>query len=344
MDLMNSVVNAVENGWVPDSLVRRGAAKLSKGRLEADHSAAAEQVIADLRCGPIATHTDEANDQHYELPAVFFKKCLGPRLKYSCAYFDDSTASLAEAEEAMLAQYIERAGLQDGQRILELGCGWGSLSLYMAEKLPNSQIVVVSNSHSQREFIQARAHHAGFHNLTVITANMLDFDPSNHQQAALFDRVVSIEMFEHMHNYAELLRRVSTWLQPDGALFVHIFCHRSLVYKYVAEGSSNWMARYFFTGGTMPSYSLFEHFDEHMTVVDKTWFSGQHYEKTANAWLENMDGVKDELMPVFKATYGDDHKKWWQRWRMFHIGVAEMFGYDQGRQWGVGHFLLRPVK
>lgn len=344
MDLMNGVVNAVESGWVPDVLVRKGAAQLSKGRLKADHSSAAAQVIDDLRNGPIATHTDEANDQHYELPAAFFERCLGPRLKYSCAYYDLETSSLAAAEEAMLAQYMERANLQDGQRILELGCGWGSLSLYMAEKLPSSEIVVVSNSNSQREFIQNKAFRLGFHNLTVITANMLDFDPANHEQAAPFDRVISIEMFEHMHNYAELLRRVSTWLTPEGALFVHIFCHRTLFYKYVAEGSSNWMAKYFFTGGTMPSFSLFERFDEHMKVVDKTWLSGQHYEKTANAWLRNMDLAKAELMPVFKSTYGGDYKKWWQRWRMFHIGVAEMFGYDQGRQWGVGHFLLRPVK
>lgn len=344
MDLMSTVVNAVENGWVPDVLVRKGAAKLSKGRLEADHSLNADQVLEDLRNGPIATHTDEANDQHYELPAAFFEKCLGPRLKYSCASFDDPKMGLGDAEVAMLEQYLIRAELRDGQRILELGCGWGSLSLFMAEKLPNSEIVVVSNSNSQREYIQARAALFGFFNLTVITANMLDFDPANHQQAAPFDRVVSIEMFEHMHNYAELLRRVSTWLKPDGALFVHIFCHRSLFYKYVAEGSSNWMAKYFFTGGTMPSFDLFERFDDDLKVVKKTWLSGQHYERTANAWLANMDACKAELMPVFEQTYGKDHKKWWQRWRMFHIGVAEMFGYDQGRQWGVGHFLLKPAR
>lgn len=343
MDLMNTVVNAVENGWVPDALVRKGAAKLSKGRLQADHRLAEDKVLEDLRTGPIATHTDEANDQHYELPAAFFEKCLGPRLKYSCAYFADPQTTLGDAEVAMLEKYIERAGLVNGQRILELGCGWGSLSLFMAEKLPESEIVVVSNSNSQREFIQGRAKQAGFTNLTVITANMLDFDPANHEQSAPFDRAISIEMFEHMHNYAELLRRVSTWLKPDGALFVHIFCHRTLFYKYVAEGSSNWMAKYFFTGGTMPSFDLFEHFDEHLKVVEKTWLSGQHYERTANAWLDNMDATKAELMPVFEATYGEDHKKWWQRWRMFHIGVAEMFGYDRGRQWGVGHFLFKPA-
>ncbi|MFT7218948.1 MAG: cyclopropane-fatty-acyl-phospholipid synthase, partial [Candidatus Azotimanducaceae bacterium] len=319
MDMMNAVVNAVEKGWVPDLLVRKGAAHLSKGRLEADHSAASDKVLEGLRTGPIATHTDEANDQHYELPAAFFEKCLGPRLKYSCAYFDSPQVTLGDAEEAMLKQYFEGAGLANGQRILELGCGWGSLSLWMAEEMPQSEIVVVSNSNSQRQYIQAQAEQAGLTNLIVITANMVDFDPADHEQAAQFDRVISIEMFEHMNNYAELLRRVSTWLKPDGALFVHIFCHRHLFYKYVAEGSSNWMAKYFFTGGTMPSFDLFEHFNEHLKVVEKSWLSGQHYERTANAWLDNMDAAKAELMPVFEQTYGEDHKKWWQRWRMFHI-------------------------
>lgn len=334
-------IKAAERGYLPDSLVRYGIRRIVSHRLNEGRDELAEATLkAEMSAGPLALATDEANDQHYELPPEFFVRSLGPRLKYSGALFNSKNTTLAEAEESMLALYLQRGQLKDGQRILELGCGWGSLSLYMAEKLPGAEIISVSNSAPQREYIQQQAKDRGLTNLKIITANMLDFTPANHGEGAGFDRVISIEMFEHMHNYHELLRRISTWLKPDGKMFVHIFCHKNRFYKYEIGGAKNWMAQYFFTGGTMPSYDLFTRFDEHMTQLDSWWVDGTHYQETSEAWLKNMDAVKKTTLPIFKEHYGAEADVWWQRWRFFYMAVAEMFGYKNGSEWGVGHYLL----
>jgi cyclopropane-fatty-acyl-phospholipid synthase len=286
-----------------------------------------------LRASPLAIQTDAANRQHYEVPARFFQLCLGKKLKYSSCYYARGDESLDQAEDAMLALYAERAGLLDGQQVLELGCGWGSLTLWLAQRFPGSRITGVSNSHGQREHILAQARERGLANVEIITCdvNRLELDRR-------FDRIVSIEMFEHMRNYAGLLRKVSSWLTADGALFVHIFCHRELMYPFETEGDDNWMGRYFFTGGLMPAADTLLHFQDDLVLQQQWRLSGRHYEKTANHWLANQDARKDEVLAVLKAAYGADASRWHQRWRMFWMACAELFGYDSGNQWLVAHY------
>ncbi len=337
-----SLIDLAERGWLPDALLRLGMRRLCAQRLREETGSDLESawvrfqsLLQQLRTSPIAIETDAANAQHYELPPRFFELCLGRRLKYSSCYWDESTPDLDAAEERMLALYCERAQLADDQDILELGCGWGSLSLWMAERFPRARITAVSNSRPQREFIEEQCAKRGLGNLRVLTqdANRLELDPGQ------FDRVVSIEMFEHMRNYEVLLARIASWLHPGGRLFVHIFCHRELMYPFETEGDDNWMGRYFFTGGLMPAADALLHFQRDLALEEQWRLSGTHYEKTANAWLANQDAHRDEALAVLTRTYGErEARRWNQRWRMFWMACAELFGYDHGREWIVGHY------
>jgi len=335
-----------ERGWIPDVALRAGIRRQCAQRLqeETEGGLAAQSVrfqrrIADLAGSPLALHVDAANRQHYEVPAAFFQACLGKRLKYSSCYYRTGHETLDQAEDAMLELYAQRAGLRDGQDILELGCGWGSLTLWMAERYPNARITAVSNSHSQREHILGQCQARGLRNVEVLTrdVNLLELP------AARFDRCVSVEMFEHVRNYQQLLQRIAGWLRPDGALFVHIFAHRTLMYPFETEGDDNWMGRHFFTGGLMPAADTLLHFQQHLQLDQRWLLDGTHYERTANHWLDNQDTARGSLMPILLATYGEAAARiWWQRWRMFWMACAELFGYDDGQQWLVAHYLFRP--
>ena len=278
---------------------------------------------------------EKANEQHYEVPAEFFQFVLGRRRKYSCCYWPDESTTLDEAEDASLEVTCERAEIEDGMRVLDLGCGWGSLSLWIAEHFPSCSVTAVSNSQSQRRFIEDRAKQVGVdERLTVITADMNEFHPHGE-----FDRVVSIEMFEHMRNHEELLRRISGWLTSNGALFVHIFCHRNVLYEFVDNGVADWMSRYFFSGGIMPSASLLPSYDRDMHVVDSWQWNGEHYRKTADAWIDRMERNRDSIIPILGDIYGVHSARiWFQRWRMLFLAGSELFGYDNGNQWYVTHY------
>lgn len=316
---------------LPEPVLRWGMRRLLAQRLRQE-SRRARPIDTELSQGPIALVPDAANRQHYEVPAAFFEQVLGANMKYSGAYWPEGVTTLDDAEAAMLELACSRAQLADGQRILELGCGWGSLSLWMARRYPNSRIVAVSNSASQREFIAAKKPA----NLEVITAdvNTLTLD-------GRFDRVVSVEMFEHMHNWRELVHRITGWLDPGGKLFVHVFCHRRYAYPFETDGASNWLGRYFFTGGLMPSLDLLPRFQGSL-VVEKTWeVSGDHYARTAQAWARNLAAHELLVRPVLATTYGTDGELWLHRWRVFFLACAELFGYRGGSEWLVGHYRLR---
>lgn len=333
-----------EQGLVPDIVIRRGIQLLLKQRLkEINHrditAMAQEQsrFIAQMYESPIALVPEKANEQHYEVPAGFYLNTLGPHLKYSCAYWANDVTNLAGAEVAALEQTCQHAQLENGQNILELGCGWGSLTLWMASQYPQSHITAVSNSHSQRAFITQHANEIGLTNITVITCDMNEFDFEYNR----FDRVVSVEMFEHMRNWPALYKKISNWLKPQGRFFKHIFVHRDATYAFIDNGQNDWMSRYFFSGGMMPSDDLPLVFQSELRFVERWRWDGTHYEKTANAWLENMDKHQSELFPIFNQIYGEENaKKWWSRWRLFFMACAELFGYDNGQQWWVSHYLF----
>jgi cyclopropane-fatty-acyl-phospholipid synthase len=339
-----SLIDLCERGLVPDVLTRFGIRRLCAQRLRDEGANDVEsadlrfrRLLDDLRQSPIAIETAAANEQHYEVPTRFFELCLGKRLKYSSCFYTTGSEDLDEAEEAMLALYGERAGLADGQDILELGCGWGSLTLWMAQRYPRSRITGVSNSRTQREHILAEAARRGLGNVEIITCDVNQLELPEGR----FDRVVSIEMFEHMRNYQHLLGKVAGWLAPGGKLFVHIFCHRSLMYPFETEGEDNWMGKYFFTGGLMPSADTLLHFQQHLAIEQRWLLPGTHYERTANQWLENQDRHREEVMSVLTAAYGEkDAARWNQRWRMFWLACAELFGYEGGNQWLVAHYLF----
>ena len=329
----------LEKNLLPDWLIRIGIRRLLAQRIR-EESARYDRTayIADLKTRPLAEETRAANEQHYEVPTAFYRLCLGRRLKYSGCFYQTGSESLNEAEEAMLAVYVERARLEDGQSILELGCGWGSLSLYLAERFPHSRITGVSNSRTQKEYIDAEAARRGLTNLQIITCDMNVFD----LPGAQFDRVVSVEMFEHMKNYQRLLANVARWLKPDGLLFVHIFTHHRLSYHFIPRDATDWMSRYFFTGGQMPAHDLLPAFDDQLQLVQDWKVNGRHYQQTAEHWLQNMDRHRAEIMPLFTQTYGANAAtRWWVYWRVFYMACAELWGYRNGEEWLVSHSIFR---
>jgi cyclopropane-fatty-acyl-phospholipid synthase len=340
----NLAVELSESGYVPDSLIRHGIRKLLRQRLEeidaADIESMAEQqgaFIAHMNSADVALVPELANEQHYEVPQAFYEQVLGPHGKYSCCYWPEGVSTLETAEHAALSGTCEHAGIENGMRILELGCGWGSLTLWIASRYPGCRITAVSNSSSQGEFIRARAENLGIDNLEVVTADMNVF-----QTDERFDRVVSVEMFEHMRNYRELFGRVNDWLKPDGKFFMHIFVHRNVPYLFEDKDTSDWMSRYFFSGGMMPSDDLPLFFQDQLKIENRWRWNGTHYQKTAEAWLQNLDRNRDRLWPVLEHTYGRDFAKmWFMRWRMFFLAVSELFGYRDGNEWFVGHYLFR---
>jgi cyclopropane-fatty-acyl-phospholipid synthase len=343
----------LERDLVPDGLIRRRIRALLAQRLHEENRGDPEaqqahlsSFIDALRDSPIAIHTTDANEQHYEVPTSFFERVLGKHLKYSSCYFDlanpprkkQAHEQLDEAAARMLALTVKRAAIRNGERILELGCGWGSLSLWMAAAFPAASITAVSNSRTQKAHIDARAAERGLQNLTVITCDMnaLAF-PVGTQ----FDRVVSVEMFEHMRNYAALLERIAGWLKPGGTLFVHIFTHLLYAYPFEVRDQSDWMAKYFFTGGIMPSDHLLYYFQDHLRIREHWAVDGRHYQLTSEAWLNNMDANRAQIMPILSSTYGAEQAtKWWVYWRVFFMACAELWGYDRGRQWIVSHYLF----
>ncbi len=341
MSLVTTALLAFEGAPLPDP-VRKGAIQLLVSGARRQAAAAGPDADAafarEMAARPIAEHTDAANEQHYEVPAALFEACLGPRLKYSsCLYAPGET--LAQAEDRALAETVAHADLHDGQRILELGCGWGSLSLWMAEAFPNSQIRSVSNSASQRAFILARAQERGLSNLEVITCDMNDFHPADGE----FDRVVSVEMFEHMANWRALLTRVRGWLKPDGRLFIHVFTHKTGPYRFDIDNEADWIAQHFFAGGVMPSHNLMRQFPD-LFAVEADWrWSGSHYEQTALHWLANYDRNVAAIRPLLREVYGDKATLWHRRWRLFFLATAGLFGHRGGAEWGVSHYRMRPA-
>ncbi|MGR6429455.1 SAM-dependent methyltransferase [Rhizobium sp. PAMB 3174] len=341
MTIIANAINAVERIPVPDWLTAAGVDFLvgrTKRRLSRTEAISEQDFAEEMKRFPIAVHTEEANEQHYELPAAFFAEALGARKKYSCCLYPTEETTLDEAEIAALDETMAHADLHDGQHILELGCGWGSLSLYMAERMPNARITSVSNSASQRAFIEDEARRLGLSNLTVKTANMTEFEATDR-----FDRIVSVEMFEHMSNWQALLEKTRDWLKPDGKLFIHVFTHKDRSYRFDHTDKADWIAQYFFTGGIMPAHDLIKRFPD-LYSVEKEWrWSGRNYEKTALHWLENYDRNDDAVRAILEETYGKDADLWHRRWRLFFLATAGLFGHDGGTTWGVSHYLLTPA-
>lgn len=335
----------IDRGLVPKPLLRHGVRVVLRERLAeqreiyANHrDAALARFVEHMRASPIALLPGKANEQHYEVPAEFYALVLGARRKYSSAYYDGPSVGLDEAERTMLATSVERAQLEDGMDVLELGCGWGSLTLYMAERFPGSRIVAVSNSSSQRRSIESQAVARGLDNLRIVTADMNGFATEQR-----FDRIVSVEMFEHMRNWELLLARARTWLHDDGLLFQHVFAHREYVYAFEDRGPSDWLTRHFFGGGMMPCHDLLDHLQIPFTVEQRWLIEGTHYGRTAEHWLNNLEARRTPVLAVFAATYGVGAAElWFQRWRLFFLACAEMFAYADGREWFVSHNLLRP--
>lgn len=331
-----------EKALVPDVLIEWGIRMRLRAAIRqasAAHASGEEAAFREelWRC-PIAIETAAANEQHYELPPDFFTTVLGPRLKYSSCLYETGKEDLATSEVAMLRLTCERAGIKNGMRVLDVGCGWGSLSLWIAEQYPLCEVVGVSNAHNQRMHIERMAAARGLSNIRIVTCDINQFEPEG-----LFDRVVSVEMFEHVRNHSVLLQRIRRWLQDNGKLFVHIFCHEQHAYPYKTEGDANWMGRYFFTGGIMPSFDLLQSYPDHLRVSETWKVNGVHYGRTLRHWLQRMDTNRDKIMPLMRETYGDAAALWYQRWRIFFLACAELFEYKDGKEWYVAHYLFEPV-
>jgi len=348
----STILDWTERGLVPDSVIRAGIRRLCRQRLKdigaRDIEASASRLddfVNMMSASGIAPVPDLANEQHYEVPPEFFTEVLGDRSKYSCCYWGEGVENLDQAEIEALNITCMNAGIENGMSILDLGCGWGSLSLWIAQLYPECKVTSVSNSMPQRRHIERTAKERGLANLLVLTRDMNDFHAESQ-----FDRIVSVEMFEHMRNYRELFRRISHWLKPDGQFYMHIFCHRNCAYEFLDEGPSDWMGRYFFSGGIMPSDDLPLRFQEDLSLLAHLRWNGTHYEKTANAWLSNMDQRRASIMPIMEQTYGAEHaEQWFQRWRIFFMACAELFGHDRGQEWYVSHYRFgrsadRPVR
>lgn len=334
------------NNQIPDFLIRLGIRKYLKQRLEDENYGDADSqklyllnFVEKLKTFPIAVNTADANEQHYEVPTPFYQYCLGKNLKYSCGFWKDGVTDIDTSETDMLEITCERAELANGQKVLELGCGWGSLSLFMSAKYPESSFTVVSNSRTQKEYIDQQAIDRNIKNLKVITADMNTFEIEQK-----FDRVVSVEMFEHMRNYQLLMKKVASFLKDDGKLFVHIFTHKEYAYLFEVKDETDWMSKYFFSGGVMPSNDLLLYFNEDMQIEQQWLVNGTHYAKTSEAWLDNMDAHKAEIMPLFDATYGKDQAlKWWVYWRIFYMSCAELWNFNHGNEWMVSHYLFHKT-
>lgn len=356
----NSGFSAASVGWstallerdlMPDWLIRIGIRRLLAERLREENRGGVEaqqaylqDFIQQIKASPIALSTEAANEQHYEVPARFFELVLGKRMKYSSGLWSSGCRSLDDAEEAMLRTTVERAQLQNHQNILELGCGWGSLTLYMAEMFPQSRITGVSNSHSQRQFIEAQARRRNITNVHILTADMNVFAAPEK-----YDRIVSVEMFEHMRNYEALLGRVSSWMKQDALLFVHIFTHKTYSYPFEVRDASDWMAKFFFTGGIMPGDDLLLNFQKDVTLEKHWQHSGTHYQKTSRGWLDKMDENRKEILTLFADTYAPKQQaatrkrealRWLVRWRVFFMCCEELWGYNSGEEWGVSHYVF----
>lgn len=340
MSLRSAAIRTFERTPLPDAVTRAAIEALvgrTRRTLSADAAQASYDFAAAMKSQGIALHPDAANAQHYEVPATFFELVLGPRRKYSCCLYVEG-ASLAEAEEHALDKTASHARLENGQKILDLGCGWGSLSLFAAERLPQSSILAVSNSNSQRHHIEQVARTRGLDNLRVVTADVNAFDPEER-----FDRVVSVEMFEHVSNWPSLLSRVRSWLGPDGLFFMHVFSHVAVPYAFDHTDPNDWIAQHFFTGGIMPSHDLIKEFGNVFEVVNEWRWNGSHYARTANDWLANMDRNEAAVLEVLRLAYGDEARLWQRRWRLFFLATAGLFGHRCGEEWGVSHYLLRPI-
>jgi len=338
------VINTLlERDRIPDFLIRARIRSLLRRRLKDESFSTAEQqqlhlmeLIGQLKASPIAIETGAANEQHYEVPTAFFSMVMGKHMKYSCCYWDDNTPDLSSAEAKALEITCQRAQLREGMNILELGCGWGSLTMFMAQKFPSAHVTGVSNSSTQKLHIESQCKMRGITNVRIITADMNVFDINE-----TFDRVVSVEMFEHMRNYQLLLEKISRFLKPDGKLFVHIFTHKEFTYFFDVVDDTDWMSKYFFTGGVMPSDDLLFYFNDHLTIQDHWHWDGTHYGKTSEAWLSNMDAHKNEIMPILAETYGAEQSvKWWVYWRIFFMACAELWNFNNGREWIVSHYLF----
>ena len=335
------LLGLAERGLLPDAAIRAGIRRLLRQRLATEAAGGIEaqslrlqQLLARMASSPVAVHADAANRQHYALPAAFFQACLGPRLKYSSCYYPSGRESLAEAEEAMLDLTCLRAGIEDGHDILELGCGWGSLTLFMAERFPRARITAVSNSAPQRAFIERCCAERGIANVRVVTADVSELQ----RPARSVDRCVSVEMFEHLRNPELLMSRIAGWLRPGGLLFVHVFCHRTLAYPFETEGADNWMGRHFFTGGLMPAADTLSTFQRDLLLQERWLLDGRHYQRTAEHWLQRQDAARGRLLAVLREVHGDAAPLWFQRWRMFFMSCAELFGHARGQQWLVAHY------